>query len=43
MTHCMVEGKKRMDGNMKYVKRVVLAVVYVVFAYFYALLPEFHL
>ena len=43
MTHCMVESKKRMDGNMKYVKRVVLAVVYVVFAYFYALLPEFHL
>lgn len=31
-----------MDGNMKYIKRIVLAVVYVVFAYFYALLPEFH-
>lgn len=43
MMHCMVAGKKRMDGNMKYVKRVVLAVIYVVFAYFYALLPKFHL
>lgn len=28
---------------MKYVKRIVLAVIYVAFAYFYALLPEFHI
>lgn len=32
-----------MDGNMKYIKRIILAVVYVLFAYFYALLPEVHL
>ena len=32
-----------MDGKVKYIKRAVIAVVYVVFAYFYALLPEFHI
>ncbi len=28
---------------MKYVKRIVLAAIYAAFAYFYALLPEFHI
>lgn len=32
-----------MESRMKYVKRILLAVVYVLFAYFYALLPEFHI
>ena len=30
-----------MDWNMKYVKRIVAAVIYVLFAYFYSLLPHF--
>ena len=30
-----------MDWNMKYVKRIVAVVIYVLFAYFYALLPDF--
>lgn len=30
-----------MDWNMKYVKRIVAVVIYVLFAYFYAFLPDF--
>ena len=30
-----------MDWNMKYVNRIVAVVIYVLFAYFYALLPDF--
>lgn len=38
-------GKERdgMKNVMKYIKKIIFAVIYIAFAYIYSLLPELHL